>query len=236
MKKILAFLLLAALTAGETKAQIAPKTDKPKDSSQVKMKPSIRNEVRVKTQPVPADNTPYYLTSVKVDILTGNDNKELSSRINVLLNRPGGSSFQTDPNEDGSSLLYNYMSGNYSPQEFKPNSNIQLVLPTPYQFPYTFPGGAYDGYRYYELLLSSIQVYGLKLFIAYSPNFPLDAWKIEKVTMTLEFKDLTGKPHPSMGTVVVPFINASALLNEGNRRLICETDKFLMPTRVSVAK
>jgi hypothetical protein len=78
-----------------------------------------------------------------------------------------------------------------------------------------------------EVTITKIQNYGLELYISYRPNFILDAWKIDKVTLTLEFKDITGKPHSTLATVVIPFV-ASPLLKDGNATLKCVIDKFLL--------
>src|SRR5207253_10593149 len=37
------------------------------------------------------------------------------------------------------------------------------------------------------------------------PFFALDAWKIEEVSVTLEFKNKHGDPHPTMGSKVISF-------------------------------
>lgn len=176
----------------------------------------------------PAPVTTYYLCSAKVNIFTGNDNKELPSIVNLNLYRLSKSRFASAGSNDPT-LMFNYMMQGDNKQEFKPNSNNQVVLTNLYSFPYTFPGGTGEGYRYSELDLAQIQINGLRLTIGYSPNFILDAWKVEKIILTLEFKDLNGKPHPTMATVTIPFLNASALLKEGNSLLVCEADKFLMP-------
>ncbi len=176
---------------------------------------------------VAANITHYYLSSAKVNIFTGNDNKELPSTMNVSLYRLSRSNYATEG--DGPTLMYNYIMQGDNKQEFKPNSNSEIALTNIYSFPYTFPGGTSEGYRYYEIALEYIQINGLQLTIYYSPNFILDAWKIEKVVLMLEFKDLNGNPHPTMATVTIPFMNAYALLKDGNNILVCETDKFLMP-------
>lgn len=176
----------------------------------------------------PASVTHYYLASARVNIFTGNDNKELQSNVTINLVRLSKSLYSSSEGNEPT-LMYCYMMQGNNKQEFKPNSNNQLTLSNLYSFPYTFPGGAYDGWRFYELDLQLIQTNGLRLNISYSPNFILDAWKVEKVILTLEFKDLNGNPHPTMGTVTIPFQNASALLKEGKTELVCEADKFLMP-------
>lgn len=204
--------------------------------SQILQKPAapVKKNVIIKTvpsQPVtapPASTVPYYLTAARVTIVTGNDNKEQPSRASIALNRTSGGEWPSD-DKTAACGLYDY---NYSTRilnEYRVNSVTEISLITPYQFPYTLPGGAGEGWRYINLLLSSIQSHGLTLYVNYNPNFVLDAWKIERVTLTLEFKDLSGNPHPTMGTVVIPFLNSSALLNDRNRTLKLETDNFLMP-------
>lgn len=243
MKNKWPLLLLAVLIICEAKAQTSgktdkPKTDKTKDTIPVKLNPTFRNEPRTKTPPpLPATNTPapvnntiYYLRTAKVDIVTGNDNKEQPSIVHISLNRPGGSNYTNDPNHTEAALLFSYLSGDRNLFEFKPNSTTQLILPCLYQFP-----GQYEGWRYHELRLDLIQIWGLGLYIYYGPNFILDAWKVEKVTLTLTFGDVAGNPHPSMSTVIIPF-NASVLLKDGNRTLVCEMDKFLMPKAVYTRK
>jgi hypothetical protein len=240
MKKILFLVVMIVFTIA-TQAQITPVEKKPVRQTPVKIIPPPPATSKTPAPPPPAppppppppqsaasDNTEYFLASVKVDILTGNDNKELPSIIEIDLRRLTRSVYAMGA-DDGTTLLYNYTHANNDQQEFKPNSNNQIVLTNLYTFPYTFPGGSSVGWRYYELYLGKIQTNGLRLDIRYYPNFILDAWKIEKVTLTLEFKDITGKPHPTMATVVVPFLNISALLKDGNNILKCETDKFLLP-------
>ena len=47
--------------------------------------------------------------------------------------------------------------------------------------------------------LETFQKSGLVLRIQYNPNIIFDAWKIESVSLTLEFKDQNGNLHPSLG-------------------------------------
>ncbi len=205
------------------------KTDKPKESKPVKMVAPVREPVkgtRTAPQTPPAaplaSNTIYYLTSAKVTVVTGNDAKELPSAVRFYLDRIVGNIPASVTYEVG---LYFYMKSN-NPQEFKANSTNEIVLDPGLQLP---QGGYNEGWRYYALGLGVIQDAGLQLTVQYLPNFLLDAWKIDKITLTLEFKDLAGNPHPSMGRVVIPFLNVSKLMNDGNRILTLQTDKFLLP-------
>ena len=173
-------------------------------------------------------NTPhYYLTAARVSIVTGNDNKEEGSKVNISLVRPSGGEWPSDDNTK-SCGLYQFIYSKIN-NEYRVNSVTDIPLVTSFQFPAGLPGGAGEGWRYINLRLGDIQIHGLTLYVMYEPNFILDAWKIERVTLTLEFKDLAGNAHPTLGTVVIPFINSSVLLRDGNRTLKVETDKFLIP-------
>lgn len=173
------------------------------------------------TSPNSPNNNLYYLTSVKVDIYTGNDNKEFSSKMSIDLVRSGGAPSEFGNSNPGNeSLLFSRTSGN-SETEMKTNSITSVALESIYH--------PEEG-RYTEVMnLYKVQQYGLKLKINYIPNFILDAWKIDRVSMTLEFKDAQGNPHPIFGSKTILFMNASALLTDSKSNLICETDGFLMP-------
>lgn len=220
MKKI--FLLSTLIGFVVTTIQAQLKLQKPE---RVPLKTA---PVKTTPPPAPVTTTRYYLSSARVTIFTGNDNKELPSNVSINLYRLSQSQYATG-NANGTTLMYNYMMQGDNRQEFKPNSSNQVVLTNLFDFPYTFPGGSGQGYRYNEIDLEYIQLNGLRLAIGYSPNFILDAWKIDKVIMTLEFKDLQGNPHPTLGSKAITFMNASALLKDGNNTLTCDTDKFLMP-------
>jgi hypothetical protein len=167
----------------------------------------------------------YYLESVKVLIHTGNDSKELPSTVTVNLVRPEGNSFVE---------LYNGNPNNTNKVEFKPNTVTELVLANNYLKPTATPlqaeyrSGNAGGYRWYEVQLKTIEKNGLRLQLGYRPNFFTDAWKVEKVTMVLQFKDILGRPHPMLGNKEVTFYK-SKLLTQGEGKLILETDGFLMP-------
>ena len=58
-----------------------------------------------------------------------------------------------------------------------------------------------------------------------------DAWKIQGVTVTLEFRDQNGNLHPSLGQKTITFSNANGFLNgyNGTLTMICNTDGYLNP-------
>ena len=228
MNKIFCLTVFLAIGASICYAQDT-KTDKPKETKS--MVAPTRTPVTTKRTaletppPAPAaSKTAYYLTSAKLIIETGNDNKEAQSDLRVFLNRRV---LNIPPSAQYEVGLYDYYVAISHQQELKVNSKVELPLNCSVQL----PGGISQGWRYYCLNLDVIQDAGIELIIFYSPNFPLDAWKIEKVTLTLEFKDLAGNPHPTMGRVVIPFINSSKILRGGeeNNTLRLKTDKFLLP-------
>jgi hypothetical protein len=188
------------------------------------------------TQPPPAASTtptpsagPYRLTSVKVTITTGNDNKEALSVMGVTLNRVG----DTPTAWTGESL---FIGGTYNAAnspEFKTYSDTVFDL-TPQDFMRT-EGYEYLGqkpWHHLDTTLDTLQSSGLRLEIWYSPNFILDAWKIDQVILTLEFKDDQGRLHPTMGNKTVTFSNVSTLLTNSTLALELETDGFFLPKTV----
>ena len=231
MKKTFCISVVLAFAIGLSNAQDTK--SEPKPNTTPKMVAPTRTPVTTKRTapetppPAPAaSKTAYYLTSAKLIIETGNDNKEAQSDLRVFLNRRV---LNIPPSAQYEVGLYDYYVAISRQQELKVNSKVELPLNCSVQL----PGGISQGWRYYCLNLDVIQDAGLEIFIYYSPNFPLDAWKIEKVTLMLEFKDLAGNPHPTMGTVTVPFQHASKLLHKGasdaEQTLTLRTDRFLLP-------
>jgi len=231
MKKTICVSAILLVSIGLSYSQ--PKTE-PKQNTPTKIMTPTRDPVTTKrTAPESSSSTPqaskteYYLTAARVSIVTGNDNKELPSEFRIYLNRQVGH-FPVSNGSSGYEVgLYNYMRDKINPQELKVNSTVEFMLDCGVQLPNAWG----SGWRYGCLNLDVLQDAGISLTIIYIPNFPLDAWRIEKVTLTLEFKDLAGNPHPSMGKVVVPFQHASKILrgNEQDQSLTLKTDRFLLP-------
>ena len=72
-----------------------------------------------------------------------------------------------------------------------------------------------------------MEKYGLSLRIIYKPNFFADAWKIENVSLKLEFRDVNGNLHPGLGQKTIQFSNAATFLDNYDKRiLICTADKY----------
>lgn len=215
MKKFILISALGLFTILNVQAQIIQKLEKPERLSTktlpVKSTPLPTSETRL------AVNTKYYLTGIKVRTFTGNDNKEALSRFSFYLFRKGRDAYEIKANFNDNSIMP-ILSGNPLgyPEELKINTNAEFVLEPAY--------GAGD-----FMDLEKIQRYDLRLRISYVPNFFMDAWKIDKVAMTLEFKDANGNLHPTIGTKEITFFTPSILLNEGKTTVDCETDGFFIP-------
>lgn len=166
--------------------------------------------------PTPEKPVAYYLNTAKVIIRTGNDSKEQLSRVTLQISRKGGPYSIKD--SDIRTGLFNDLPNKGNTYEFKANTPVELNLQNVYS----------PEYRWNETLLSLIEQHGLKLTIVYDPNFFTDAWKINRVTLVLNFKDISGNPHPVLGNKEVHFIDAAKLLTNNSRKLICGMDGFLM--------
>ncbi len=201
------------------------------------VKPTIVKSSTISTQPAPPPATTtksspatyifYYLTNVTVKIYTGNDNKEAQSGMSVnLFIPPGASNYSIPGNTPGPSLIFSsdHDQAKYK-VEFKSNSVTTITTQAT-----CFPAmnGRRD-YRADEVSLGTINREGLLLAVSYSPAFFTDAWKIEKIEMTLEFKQENGTPHPTLGNKTITFIKPNMLLTQANTGLSFATDKFLIP-------
>jgi len=220
MKKIFLIAILGVLIVNKAQAQLVTKPEKFKDTSQVKIKSPGQTSLKVvKVLPVETktsagttvqNTNTYTLTSVRVSIRTGNDNKEFPSKVGLLLSNRGGTGFIF--HQPGENLR----------NEMKSNSNTEFGLEK------------YPTATQQNLTLESIQNQGLALRIVYSPNFLADAWKIEGVTITLEFKDQNGTLHPTLGNKTITCNNANGFLDEFNHVLMCYMDGQFIPTTSSI--
>ena len=215
MKKIVLISMTTVFCAGMafgqttpvTKTKVIPSTQKgtlkviEPVSSAPKSEPAPPPTTN-KQQPATVEATPVYkLTGVRVRIRTGNDNKEFPSKVYVTLMAKA-----TPAN------WRNYQQFNLT-NEMKVNSETEFGLnlegpPVP---------------------LQTFQADGLKLTIQYEPNFFADAWKIENISLVLEFKDQDGNLHPSLGSKMITFSNAYGFLNSEYRNIDCFTDGNFTP-------
>ena len=212
MKKIIAIILIALFKLNSAAAQIEKpvkleiKKDTIKTTKQIPVK-VVENKT---TPPVQANNAPVYsLTSVRVNIRTGSDNKEFPSKVYVKL------MMKSDPH------YYVYVQNNLN-NEMRINSDTEFGLER---------GNEGTPER---ITLEALQTAGLILEIYYDPNLFTDAWKIENISMVLEFKDQNGNLHPSLGRKTLVFTNAYGFLNAGVRYMQCITDKSFTPLTATI--
>ena len=152
-------------------------------------------------------NTPVYsLTAVRVNIRTGNDNKEYPSSVRTTLG------------VRGNRMEYAFFRQENLQNEMKSNSNTEFGLEK-------------DGINLKDITLGVLQNAGFDLKISYHANFQFDAWKIEGVTVTIEFRDQNGNLHPTLGQKTISFSNANGFLNgyDGTREMICYSDGYFNP-------
>lgn len=141
------------------------------------------------------DNLIYTLNEVSLEINTGADNKEAPSGVAIWLH-----------NKKTNGPIY------YQPIE---NSKVE------YPSNKTTPIGLMKyGNNTPDFTLESLSQDGLKLGIYYTPNFPLDAWKINGVTLVLKFVDQKGAPHPTLGNKRIAMNNADTFLDNFDRKVL----------------
>lgn len=245
MKRILLLCAVIALSTISVSAQITtrPTTKRPvavtKRVDSLKKVPASApasppppaNKGNISTPPPPApaqsSTTPIYkLTGVRVKINTGRDNKESPSEVYTKFSLPdqAASSYcafaqwnlqnEMPINSEIEVGLRKYTNANLS------ISSTKLTMSNPEEL----RTGAND------ITLSAIQTHGSRLMIKYYPHLFTDAWRIENVTLLLEFKDANGNPHPSHGSKTLSFANAKTFLNGFNERyLVCEIGTDLSP-------
>jgi len=201
-------------------------------ASQAQLKPDIDRSKIKKSAPAPAPapappppapvnkttppaSTPplvYNLTSVRVKIRTGSDNKEYPSMVTASVNRRNPPAGQQIPFTQWS--VTNEMKIN-SITEFGMDRNSNLAG---------------------ETRLEVYQSDGVRLYIRYAPNLIFDAWKIEYVTLILEFRDQFGNLHPTLGSKEIVFSNANFFLNNEYTVMECTTDGYFAPIQTFIRR
>lgn len=154
----------------------------------------------------------YSLTSVRVNVRTGSDNKEFPSMVLVTLKTKSAAGGDWSP-------FYQQNLGN----EMRVNSNTEFGLER-------------DAQLRGVATLDAFQKDGLKLILKYYPNFFADAWKIENISLVLEFKDQFGNLHPSLGSKTIAFSNAFGFLNNEYQVMECVTDGSFAPLTAVIKK
>lgn len=209
MKKGFLFILIAGLAPEFLVAQINRPEVIKKKTEPTQTKTTLASTT---TTAAPV----YSLTSARVSIRTGQDNKEFPSRVYIEVwqkDHPGGALY-------GPHCLYKIHD---LKNEMAVNSTTDLGMDK--------VSGASE-----KFLLSTIQQYGLELSVGYLPNFFMDAWKIENITWTLEFRDQNGNLHPTFGNKIISFSNAKGFLNNEYTIMKCFTDQYFNPLTASIEK
>lgn len=150
----------------------------------------------------------YFLSVAKVTIKTGKDNKELNSKLMIGVFPASG----TDNYRKGFKLD-NFKS------ELKTWSTREFLLPKAAGFDQSFNS------------LANYKKTGVMVDVLYDtkgngPFFLTDAWKIEEVSVVLEFKDKNGTPHPTMGSKIIYFSGDDMYLDFKKWHLFCKTDEY----------
>lgn len=222
MKKILFITIIAVLITSVATSQVIQKSV-----------PAVKQNVIIKTvpppppPPAPAPPQPstnksttsgnqntlvYSLTAVKANIKTGNDNKEYPSNVWVSVG------------VRGSGMEYAFFKQENLKNEMKSNSSTEFGLEKKWTLSKK------------DISLDVLQNTGIHCRIWYHANFQLDAWKIEGVTVTLEFRDQNGNLHPTLSQKTITFSNANGFLNgyPGTTTMTCTTDGYFNPLSASI--
>lgn len=175
------------------------------------------NSHQAATSSTAVSDADYFLAVAKVTIKTGKDNKELNSKLIVRVYPTSG----TDNYQKG------YMMENYMP-ELKTWSTKEFYLPRAPGFDENFNS------------LAHYRQTGVMVDILYNtqgngPFFGLDAWKIDEVSLIMEFKDKNGNPHPSMPSKTIYFTGSDMYLDFMKWHLFCKTDAYFntLPTFIT---
>lgn len=178
-----------AATQSPTATQ-SPSSATPAGTSGSQQKATVTN-ASASPAPVKTD-ADYYLSAVSVTIKTGRDNKEYPSAISLDV-APGNI---TGYYQLG---MRCFTLSNYK-NELKVNNPAELYIPKRSS---NYP------YEATENTLAKYKQNGLAFRIIYFPNLAVDAWKVEGISLTLQFKDANGNSHPTLGNKVITFTDAS---------------------------
>lgn len=158
--------------------------------------------------PTAVNDADYFLAVATMVVKTGNDNKEKGSKL----------IFRVYPATGTDNWRKGYLQENYT-DELKVWSSNSFTLPRAAGFDQNFNS------------LANYRQTGIMVDINYNtlgngPFCLLDAWKIEEVSVTLEFKNKNGDPHPTMGSKTIYFSNPNMYLDYKKWQLYCKTDPY----------
>jgi hypothetical protein len=151
----------------------------------------------------------YLLTGGTITIHTGNDNKEAPSHFGVTLYVNGGETEPENSANPNPDRLQYVVTFDTKAGELKINSSADFKI-TAKQFA--------------RKDLANIQQHGLRIRIKYLPNFPLDAWKIDRVALTVNFQNAQKTENKTM-----TFSNVNKLLTESASQLDLVADGSFRP-------
>lgn len=223
MKKYISPLLFILCSAYYSYTQIPVKTAPIKKMSKplempaqpTPTQPTAPPPTSTTRPPAPPATPVYSLSGASVKIRTGADNKEgLSSVILNLYNANTNVICFQHPQ------VINAQFDSHSEMQFR------LVKFSMQGRPDNAP----------SLLLNAIQSNGLRFDIGYTPNFIFDAWKVQGLTLVLEFSDQFGKPHPSLASVPIQISNAVGTLDGTNNKMSCYIDKNFRSLNSTIGK
>jgi hypothetical protein len=223
------FLGVSMHTVSAQFGPLAPPVDKKKVSTR-QTGPGLMSESTRPAGYQPAvTNADYWLSVVKVTISTGADNKEALSNVSIELGVRN-----TD---------FQIFSQNSVTNELKSNSTATIGLEKSKAFisashPHAIPVIYYTSTTGPQAInLSAVERNGIGIRVVYKPNIFADAWKIENVSVTLEFRDEKGNLHPVSGQQSIKFSNANTFLDNFDKRiLICTADGLFNPLTSFVTK
>jgi len=213
MRKIILLSSLALFIISATQAQLKPNVEKGNTKRPAPPPPPAPTPAPVNKTTENTAAPVYSLTSVRVRVKTGNDNKEFPSRVIA------GLSTRNTPNGTANAFTQFNLTN-----EMKINSETEFGLER--------TSSQYQS----EAKLDAFQSSGVRFFLNYLPNFFADAWKIESITIVLEFKDQFGNLHPTLGSKTIVFSNAYGFLNNEYHIMECVTDGSFSPLTATIKK
>jgi hypothetical protein len=155
----------------------------------------------------------YVLDDIKVSITTGNDNKETPSTFGVGLIKNAVPSLGTQDVQ----IAFSSNSDHIGESAVQQEDNFKLNKAT---FPANYPNPFH---------LSTFGEGG-RINIHYYPNFPLDAWQVNSLVLTLTFVDQNNTPMIKY----LRYQNIDKLLNNNLRTLECSFSRSFSETGVLV--
>lgn len=219
MKKIITaalclFSLMANAQIKPTSPIAKPVYQKPQRNTGTQQTPTT-SQTPASTPAV--NDADYFLAVSKMIIRTGNDNKDRGAKL-IL---------RTYPVSGNNNYRRGYCLENYT-AELKKWTRDEIPLPRAAEFDQSF-----NSLANYKQTGIMVDIY----YDTWGGPFPLlDAWRIEEVSVTLEFKNKNGQPHPTMGTKTIIFPGSNQLLNFADMHLFCQTDQYFNPLPPFVTK